>query len=751
MIEPARADPRPRWAASPDPRLRSRKRRDRLAAMVVRFGGAATIATIVAILGFIAYEVAPLAQPPAATPLSSVQLATTTSILAASTDEYRETLALVGADGEIRVRNLHTGALRAAFPFPDLDDEQILAAANAGNDTVIVATQTRLLAARLGVRVLHEADGRRSVEPRVTASGAWPLPDTVRAPQRLGASLPDGNSLTALVVDAQGSPWLLSWREETSFLGDSELVVTRKSLPAPGTPITAVHVDARGNQAFVGTRRGRLERWDLRDPANPERTDDLQASVRENAPITALVPLIGNQSLVVGDAAGGVGVWFPVRDDRGIASLRRVHSFTTGGAAVTAIAASPRDRGFATTDATGVVRLHHATTERTLLTLDAGERADRLVFAPKADGLIAIDSTGGGRAVHWSIDNPHPEVSLKTLFGRVWYEGYEEPAFVWQSSGGSDAFEPKLSLVPLMVGTLKGTLYALLFAVPLAVLAALYTSQFSHPTVRATVKPVVEIMAALPSVVLGFLAGLWLAPIVEEIVPGVLLALVLTPTLIFTIAMLLQAAPGSARRRLPPGAEILFLCLLVGAGFGVSLALNDPIERFLFGGDFRTWLHQAGWRFDQRNNIVVGVAMGFAVIPLIFTISEDALSNVPQRLVSASLALGATRWQTALKVVMPTASPGIFSAIMIGFGRAVGETMIVLMATGNTPILDWSIFTGMRTLSANIAVEIPEAPHGGSLYRVLFLAALLLFLVTFLTNTAAELVRQRLRRRYQEI
>ncbi len=136
-------------------------------------------------------------------------------------------------------------------------------------------------------------------------------------------------------------------------------------------------------------------------------------------------------------------------------------------------------------------------------------------------------------------------------------------------------------------------------------------------------------------------------------------------------------------------------------------------------------------RFDQRNCLVVGFAMGFAVIPIIFTISEDALSNVPQRLISASLALGATRWQTAMRVVLPTASPGIFSAIMIGFGRAVGETMIVLMATGNTPVLDWNIFTGMRTLSANIAVEIPEAPYGGTLYRVLFLAGLLLFAATF--------------------
>ncbi|MGH9465466.1 MAG: ABC transporter permease subunit, partial [Thermoanaerobaculia bacterium] len=179
---------------------------------------------------------------------------------------------------------------------------------------------------------------------------------------------------------------------------------------------------------------------------------------------------------------------------------------------------------------------------------------------------------------------------------------------------------------------------------------------------------------------------------------------------------------------------------------------GEWIEAVFFGGDFPNWLFSvAGERYDQRNSLVVGFAMGFAVIPIIFAISEDAFSNVPRNLVAGSLALGANRWQTVTRVVLPSASPGIFSAIMVGFGRAVGETMIVLMATGNTPIMDWNPFNGFRTLSANIAVEIPEAAQGGTLYRVLFLAALLLFIVTFLVNTAAELVRQRLRKRYAEL
>jgi phosphate transport system permease protein len=176
------------------------------------------------------------------------------------------------------------------------------------------------------------------------------------------------------------------------------------------------------------------------------------------------------------------------------------------------------------------------------------------------------------------------------------------------------------------------------------------------------------------------------------------------------------------------------------------------VEAGLFGGDFQLWLKSAlNLVYDQRNCLVVGIAMGFAVIPIIFTIAEDAFTSVPQHLTAASLALGASRWQTAISVVLPTASPGLFSAVMIGFGRAVGETMIVLMATGNTPVLDWSIFNGMRTLSANVAVEIPEAPYGGTLYRTLFLAGLVLFLMTFFVNTLAEVVRQRLRERYRAI
>jgi phosphate transport system permease protein len=321
---------------------------------------------------------------------------------------------------------------------------------------------------------------------------------------------------------------------------------------------------------------------------------------------------------------------------------------------------------------------------------------------------------------------------------------------VWQSTGGTDDFESKMSLTPLIFGTIKGTLYALLFAVPMALLAALYVSEFMHPSVKAYVKPVVEIMAALPSVVLGFLAGLWLAPVLEPIVPGLFLIPLLLPVVILIAYCGWRLLPLTFRGRFKTGTEAFLLIPVVVLGLWLAFALGGLVQTLLMQGSYRGWILSAlGLTYDQRNSLVVGVAMGFAVIPIIFTIAEDSLANVPGHLRAGSLALGATRWQTAMRIVVPTGSPGIFSAIMIGLGRAVGETMIVLMATGNTPIMDWNIFSGFRALSANIAVELPEAPDGGTLYRVLFLSAFILFCMTFVLNTAAELVRLRLRRKYR--
>jgi phosphate transport system permease protein len=405
--------------------------------------------------------------------------------------------------------------------------------------------------------------------------------------------------------------------------------------------------------------------------------------------------------------------------------------------------------------------LRYSTTASTRLEMDLSYDVSLARLSGKYDRVLALD-TGGDLHVY-RLSDPHPEAGMAALFGKVWYEGGQAPAYTWQSTGATDDFEPKLSMIPLIFGTLKGTFYAMVFAVPLALLAAMYTSQFLHPNLRTIVKPTMEIMASLPSVILGFLAALWLAPILETKVVSFVLIVMLVPAVALLMGYVWSSMPDTVTNRwVKPGYEFLAVFpLLALSAYGAWL-LGPVVERLVFVvtdaatgervADFRLWWVQAtGLSFEQRNSLVVGFIMGFAVIPIIFTIAEDALSNVPPELKAGSLALGASRWQTAIRIVLPTASAGIFSAMMIGLGRAVGETMIVLMATGNTPIVDWNIFSGMRTLSANIAVELPEAPQFGTLYRTLFLGAMLLFLMTFLINTLAEFLRQYLREKYRTV
>ena len=421
--------------------------------------------------------------------------------------------------------------------------------------------------------------------------------------------------------------------------------------------------------------------------------------------------------------------------------------------------ASLRNKGFLTGHG-NFASLRYSTTEniRWEETLDFNIR--QVVIAPRYNNLLFLDDANNLHV--YKLYDPHPAAGWRTYFGKIRYEGQVSEEYVWQSTGGSDDFEEKLSLVPLVIGTLKGTLFAMIFAFPIAILAALYTSQFLRPEIKRYIKPTIEIMASLPSVVLGFLAALWLAPIVSNHVPSVLLALAGVTGGSFLAGWLWWTFPAGYRSRVKPGYEFLFFVPVMFLLGWVGWQLGPVAENMFFVvtdpdtgrrvADFRLWYpHATGLSFEQRNAFVIGFVMGFAVIPIIFTITEDSLSNVPEAFRSASLALGASRWQTAVRVVLPTASAGIFSAIMIGFGRAVGETMIVVMAAGNTPVTDFNIFTGMRTLSANIAVELPEAPYLGTLYRTLFLGAMVLFIMTFFVNTVAEVTRQYLREKYRAV
>ncbi|HEB56043.1 MAG TPA: ABC transporter permease subunit, partial [Gammaproteobacteria bacterium] len=463
-----------------------------------------------------------------------------------------------------------------------------------------------------------------------------------------------------------------------------------------------------------------------------------------------LTLLAGDISLLAGDAQGNVSQWFPVKDAEGRRALRRIRGFSDFSQPVMAIAPEHTRKGFLAVDKSGRVGLFHTTAENTLLVERVSDSAIvKAAIAPRANAMLLQDAQ---HLYFYSIKNEHPEVSMKALWGKVWYESYPKPGYIWQSSSASNDFEPKLSLVPLSFGTVKAAFYAMLFAIPLAVMGAIFTAQFMSPGMRKLVKPSIEIMEALPTVILGFLAGLWLAPFMEANLPGIFSIMIIMPLGLLLFAFLWQELPDRVRHSVPDGWEAaLLIPVVVGLGY-FCFVLSPVLEDSFFAGDMPGWLrNELGVNYDQRNSLVVGLAMGFAVIPTIFSIAEDAIFAVPKHLVQGSLALGATPWQTLVRVVLLTASPGIFSAIMIGMGRAVGETMIVLMATGNTPVMDFSVFEGMRTLSANIAVEMPESEVDSTHYRVLFLAAVVLFTFTFIFNTAAEVVRQRLRQRYSNL
>ena len=717
---------------------------DRLAGAVVRAGGMGIIASILAILIFIVAEVWPLTR--AASVVARPDLTTEHAVLAVSADPYKMQLASLDRDGFIRVRGMQSReiiASRAVSPEGGVTvvlghsdpDGRFLAALDSSGRVELIPI----------VWKVGFVDQERVVTAQIGTPSVFELPDSrLVGPFTARVSSGDESQTVAAVTDDASLVLFRRAREVNEFTGEAIESDTRSAAPAPPGLERLVLDDELKNLYGAGPG-GLLYRWRAmpRLSAEPEIT-------RVDGEVTALTLLLGGRALVVGLSDGGIQVWFRAAAGGERDRLTLIRTFPAQDAAIRHLVSSRRDKGFIALDDAGGMGLYHSTSERVLWRGSVGNGpVDAAVFAPKADAVLLARAN---RLSRYDIDNPHPDVSLWSLFAPVWYEGYDQPQYVWQSSSGTDDFEPKYSLTPLLFGTLKGTVYALLLAIPLGVFAAMYVSQFMHPSLRNVIKPTVEIMAALPSVVLGFLAGLWLAPRVEQAFPAMILMVLAFPAVVIATGYVWERLPPAWRLRVPAGSEAVVFAGVLAIAVYVCLLLNASFEAAAFGGSFRAWLRDVvGLPYDQRNAVVVGMAMGFAVIPLIFAISEDAFSNVPRNLVSGSLALGANRWQTVSRVVLPTASPGIFSAIMIGFGRAVGETMIVLMATGNTPIQDWNPFNGFRTLSANIAVEIPEAPQFGTLYRVLFLAALLLFVVTFVVNTAAELVRQRLRERYARL
>ena len=209
------------------------------------------------------------------------------------------------------------------------------------------------------------------------------------------------------------------------------------------------------------------------------------------------------------------------------------------------------------------------------------------VFAAKDDGILGIGSNL--KVALWDISIPHPETTLQSLFGKVWYEGYSEPQFVWQSTSGTDAAEPKISLVPLIFGTFKAAIYSLMLAIPIALFAAAYTSEFVNPRTRAVVKPVMELMATLPSVVVGFVAALVLSPIVENWIAAIVIAFAVVPLTVITVSYLWLLMPDSVSNLLDGVPKLLAYLLSIAGAVWLAILTGPFIEATFFGGDFKKW------------------------------------------------------------------------------------------------------------------------------------------------------------------
>ncbi|MGZ4958257.1 MAG: ABC transporter permease subunit [Methylomonas sp.] len=731
--------------------------KDKIVARCVVAGGLSIIGAIVLIFFYLLYVVFPLLLPSHAEPVGhyGIPEASLGKTVFLAMEEQNEIAVRFTDTGKAVFFRVADGSTVATENLPIPEQAQITSFAHGSLDKGIVAyglADGRALVVKQDYKQTYPG-GKRLITPSLQ----YPLGNEPVVVDSKGQALTqlevklDDKASTLLAKTADNRIVLSNFSKKESMF-DDEISLERSEtmLETVGNDVDFMLLDKEQRNLYLANRQGDLTVFNVADKNQPTIKHKLNL-LNQGVEISSMQFLNGDISLLIGDSSGTLSQWSMVRDEQNHVSVQKLRSFKVSDAPIVAISPEQRRKGMLVADANGAIGIYNSTAERELVKEQAvSGRPQALTLSPRSSAFLI--QSEDGQIAHWNVENEHPEVSMSSLWQKVWYESYPKPDYIWQSSSASNDFEPKMSLVPLVFGTLKAAFYTMLVAIPLSLFGAIYTGYFMAPGVRQYVKPGIEIMGALPTVILGFLAGLWLAPFVEANLAGIFALLMIVPLGVMIFAFFWQKAPKAIRHKIPEGWDALVLVPVIIFSGWLAFALSPGIEALCFKGDLRIWMREEfGIGYDQRNTLVVGLAMGFAVIPMIFSIAEDAIFSVPKHLTTGSLALGATPWQTMTKVVLLTASPGIFSAIMIGFGRAVGETMIVLMATGNTPVMDLSIFQGLRTLSANIAVEMPESEVNSTHYRVLFLAALVLFMFTFIVNTLAEMVRQNLRQKYSSL
>ena len=850
---------------------RSVKVADRVASALITVGGVGTILSIFGVGAVLLWQTAPLFFPgdlgepavvaaevpagefPPATPADAAD-----RLVALRVDEFALIAAGVRADSRVVATRAEDGAPLGVGSLLDGEDPATVTAIDAAFDGPPVAVgfqngTVRVTSVRfapsIGAPPQADASGVVGSVTEKTVGGLTRT-QTLRVDTGATLSLGGGPVRAVGVGSRNGEPVVAGWVEGAGLVLHARGAAVPLAIPAGVAvvdgPPAFVRIGDRAADVTAAWPDGTAARFNTRNPARP-RFEEVVDLTPGGAALTALEWVVGRGTLLAGDDAGGLRGWFPARSEAGgERTLTAAHEYPPMPAPVVAVRGSAAGRYAAVADAAGNVRVIQTTTEDVVGETGLPAAPNALFLTPREDrsflfAALPREPAAAESAIplaRAAFDPGHADATLASLFLPVWYEGGPEPEAKWQSTGGSVGVEPKFGMWPLIFGTLKATFYSMLFAAPLALLAAVYTGEFLPKGVRAKIKPAVEVMAGLPSVVLGFVAAVTFSPFLSEHLVACLCAFVTVPAAVLAGAHLWQMLPADftiRRRRW----RLLGCALCLPLGVWLAAAVAPAVEDALFAGDAKRWLDgragtpvgawlfltlplsaaaaawlsarvvgpravrraagtsraefvawsaarfgfglsltlavavtaawglteigkavsSSGWdprgevvgTYQQRNAVVVGFAMAFTVIPIIYTLADDALASVPDSLRSASLGAGATVWQTATRIVVPAAMSGLFGAVMVGLGRAVGETMIVLMAAGATPITEFNPFSGFRTLASNLAIEVPEAVPGSTHYRTLFLAALLLFGMTFLINTAAEAVRLAFRKRVSQI